>query len=149
MKRNLLEKLSDFPLRQELVNKLGERFVDENTSYTANVDDLKIMYECINAYIFDSKLLSNPVFEIRDRTNEIAKGTILVKLVDKTYIPHILFIRESKYDTMVSVVNVICHEMIHLFDILYGPISNLKDKTVTARDGKQFVGNYDAHGDYF
>ena len=89
--------------------------------------------------------------QIVDRTNEMVKGVIGFKRNNKTgqLIPLIKIIREEEYDTLVSMVNVICHEMIHEYDMLYGPISHMNTWSVTVTNGRQMIGDYDAHGSYF
>jgi hypothetical protein len=145
------EKLVDFPLRKALYDRFGSKLSDETSEYSANEADLKAIYEVVNEVIFESKLIADVEIRIIDRTNEIAKGTIVFKIDNATgkIVPLIKIIREEKYDTMVSMVNVICHEMIHEFDILYGPISKMKEHTVKLVGARRMIGEYDVHGDYF
>lgn len=145
----LLERLSDYPLRKALVDVFGRSFVDEETTYLAKPDDLKKIYDTVNAMVFGNRLPTNVQFEIDPRNDQIAKGVTMFKMYDSKYAPTIKFLTDEQYDTMLSVANVVCHEMIHIWDILYGPISKLKDKTVNIRASRQFVGDYDAHGSTF
>lgn len=151
MKNEINEKLSDFPLRKALYEKFGERLVDEASNYLISENDIKDIYDIVNKIVFDSKLINAVEIKIVDRTNEMAKGVIGFKVdnITKQLIPLIKIIREEKYDTMVSMINIICHEMIHEYDMLYGPISKMEKWTVRVENGKQMIGNYDAHGSYF
>ena len=152
MKRNMItEKLSDYPLRKALYEKFGSKLSDEVSDYKITEQDLKTIYDIVNKIVFNSKLIDTIEIQIIDRTNEMAKGVIGFKIDNKTgrKIPLIKIIREEKYDTMVSMINVICHEMIHEYDMLYGPISKMNNWSVTVKNHKQMISDYDAHGSYF
>mgnify|MGYP003287462921 CR=1 FL=1 len=138
-----------YKLRSMLINRLGKKFIDQDTKYITTEKDLLIIYECINEYVFDNKLPKNPMLTLVDRTNEMAKGLFLFSLKDKNVIPKIKIFREKNRDTPLFITSVLCHEMIHYFDFLYGPLSKINDATFKNENGKQFVGEYDSHGDYF
>ena len=149
--KNLSEKLSDFPLRKALYDRFGEKLSNETNQYSISEDDLKDIYQIVNDVIFDSKLISKIEINIVDRTDEMAKGVIGFKTNNLTHktVPLIKIIREIEFDSMVSMINVICHEMIHEYDMLYGPISKMKNWAISVVNGKQMIGDYDAHGSYF
>lgn len=138
-----------YKLRSMLISKFGKRFIDQDSEYVATLEDLHTIYSCINEYVFSNKLPNNPILSIIDRTNEMAKGLFLFNLKNKSITPKIKIFREKNRDTPLFIASALCHEMIHYFDFLYGPLSKINDAVFKNENGKQFVGDYDSHGDYF
>ena len=52
-------------------------------------------------------------------------------------------------DNFYHIVNVLLHEMIHLYDSKFGPLKEEAGITVSNSLGKQYVKDYDVHGKYF
>lgn len=138
-----------YKLRSMLISKFGKKFIDQDSEYIATLEDLHIIYACINEYVFSNKLPDNPTLSIIDRTNEMAKGLFLFNLKNKSITPKIKIFREKNRDTPLFIASALCHEMIHYFDFLYGPLSSINDAAFKNENGKQFVGDYNSHGDYF
>ena len=138
-----------YKLRSLLIDKFGKRFIDQDSPYIATLEDLQIIYACINSYVFDNKLPSKPVLSLIDRKDEMAKGLFLFNLKNRNIVPKIKIFREKNRDTPMFIASALCHEMIHYYDFLYGPLSKINDAAFKYEGGKQLVGDYDSHGDYF
>ena len=138
-----------YKLRSILISKFGKRFIDQDSEYVVTLEDLHTIYACINEYVFNNKLPDNPTLNIIDRTDEMAKGLFLFNLKNKNITPKIKIFREKNRDTPLFIASALCHEMIHYFDFLYGPLSKINNAIFKNENGKQFVGDYDSHGDYF
>lgn len=143
------EDIKKYKLRSTLINRFGKRFIDQDSEYIVTLNDLHVIYACINEYVFNGKLPNNPILSIVDRTNEMAKGVFIFSLKNRSIVPKIKIFREKNRDTPLFITSVLCHEMIHYFDFLYGPLSKINNAVFRHENGKQFVGDYDSHGDYF
>jgi hypothetical protein len=144
-----LNESKKYKLRSLIISKFGKKFIDQDSEYITTENDLIILYNCINEFVFNNKLPKNPILNLVDRTNEMAKGLFLFSLKNKNIVPKIKIFREKNRDTPLFIASALCHEMIHYFDFLYGPLSKINDATFKNENGKQFVGEYDSHGDYF
>ena len=138
-----------YKLRANIIFKFGKRFIDQDSQYTATIDDLSILYECINEYVFANKLPFNPKLVLVDRKDEMAKGLFMFNLKNKQATPIIKIFREVNRDTPMFIASALCHEMIHYFDFLFGPLSKIENASFKNENGQQLIGDYDAHGDYF
>ena len=136
-------------LQKIIVSKFGSRFLNQDNKYEASIEDLKIIYDCINEFIFGNKLPKIEIVVADMKPNDIGKAVFMFNLNDHGVTPKIKYLREPDRDTPLFASSALCHEMIHYYDFIYGPLSQLKGKTISAKDGKQFIGEYDAHGDFF
>ena len=136
-------------LQKLIVSKFGSRFLNQDNRYEATAEDLQIVYDCINEFIFKSKLPKIEISVVDMKPGDIGKAVFMFNMKNFAIKPKIKYLRELDRDTPLLMASALCHEMIHYYDFSYGPLSRLEGKTIAAKDGKQFVGEYDAHGDYF
>ena len=136
-------------LQKLIVSKFGSRFLNQDNRYEATVEDLQIVYDCINDFIFNGKLPKIEIIVVDMKPGDIGKAVFMFSMKNFKFKPKIKYLRELDRDTPLLMTRALCHEMIHYYDFSYGPLSHLEGKIITAKDGKQFVGDYDAHGDYF
>lgn len=132
----ILKESKKFVLRSNIVEKFGKRFLDQDSSYIASIDDIKIIYSCVNEFAFRNKLPSDVSIQIVDRTDEMAKAVFMFSFIDKNFKPIIKYIREKDRDTPLFMASAICHEMIHYYDFLFGPLHELKGQAFTVVSGR-------------
>lgn len=136
-------------LQRLIVSKFGSRFLNQNNRYVATEDDLQIVYDCINSFVFKDKLPKIKLEVVDMMPNDTGKAVFMFDAISHSLPPKIKYLRDAECDTPLSMSSALSHEMIHFYDYLYGQIKFLKGKTVESKDRIQLIGNYDVHGDFF
>ena len=142
------------PLIIELDKEFGQYYWDNNFIYKPNQKDLEKIFKIVNKHVFSNRL---PPIKIQLKTtnDDGIYGAFCDSVRDdetgervKLSEPFIS-ITDWGTDNFTNVLDVLCHEMIHYYDTLYGPIRKYREEKLVNFNGKQFLGSYDAHGDYF
>ena len=136
-------------LQKLIVSRFGSRFLNQRDAYEANEEDLHIVFDCINLLVFGNKLPKIKIEVVDMMPNDTGKAVFMFDAMSHSVPPKIKYLRDKDYDTPLSMACALSHEMIHFYDYLFGQIKLLKGQTVGAKDGKQLIGNYDVHGDFF
>lgn len=132
-----------------LEQAFGSAVRDQDTLYAATDADLCKAYSILNTVAFDSKLPADFPIILEDLTDDVdAKGVVMRKVSDNKPAA-IKFYRDSSSDIMLDMISVLAHEMIHLYDALYGPAKKFMGEAFTKSNGRQYLGTYDAHGRFF
>lgn len=137
---------------QEIDSEFGELFWKQEMDYVNNINDARKIYGILNRCMFGGKLPDNMPIKIKDYTNEGFKAAYLYDRNstddDITKRSSILIVNE-KENSLMQTVDALAHEMIHLYDIMYGPLSKIRDKVLVNNGLKQTIDGYDVHGSYF
>ena len=138
-------------IQQAFENEFADKIYSKKFDYDVNLKDLEKLFLMLNHCIFKDKLSIDGInlIVVGNAAKHNEKGTfkIGVDISNK----HVLGIVKYEKDNFFHIVNVLIHEMIHYYDLMYGP---LKEKSNVAYvgnvNGRQCVGGeYDAHGKYF
>lgn len=114
---------------------IGMRFWSHDTSYKIDERDLAKLYEIFNDELFNGKLPLNVAFFIYPESKAtLSRAAFKVLDNGKAFIE----VTQLSSDNLYWVSNALLHEMIHLYDYLFGIWSLLKDKYKAVLDPKTY-----------
>lgn len=156
--KQFLEEAEDNSLLDALDEYFGHEVVfNQDQSFDFQVSDLQSIFKLVNQCIFSSKL--SPIeIKITEEDPEFKGGFIYQvskKLDDNSNKielfenPIIVIYKIPDTNTFFQICDTLCHEMIHYQDYLFGPLHHLKGLATDFVNGKQFIGTYDVHGQWF
>jgi len=119
-----------------LVSKFGSRYLNQDDKYLATIEDLQIIYDCINDFIFKNRLPKITLEVVDIMPNDTGKAVFMFDVIHHALPPKIKYLREADRDTPLFVTSALCHEMIHFYDYLFGPLSSMKEKSIEVKNGK-------------
>lgn len=156
--KQFLEEAEDNSLLDALDEYFGHETVfNQDQTFDFQASDLQTIFKLVNQCIFSSKL---PPIEIKiteedpefkggfmyQVTKKLDDNSIKIELLEK---PIIVLYKIPDTNTFFQICDTLCHEMIHYQDYLFGPLQHLKGLAIDFVNGKQFVGTYDVHGQWF
>ena len=156
--KQFLEEAEDNSLLDALDEYFGHEVVfNQDQSFDFQVSDLQSIFKLVNQCIFSSKLPpieikiteEDPEFKggfIYQVSKKLDDNSIKIELFEK---PIIVLYKIPDTNTFFQICDTLCHEMIHYQDYLFGPLQHLKGLAIDFVNGKQFIGTYDVHGQWF
>lgn len=102
------------------MSKFGSRFLNQDDRYEATPEDLQIVYDCINSFIFKDKLPKIKLEVVDMMPYDTGKAVFMFDARSHSVPPKIKYLREVDRDTPLFMTSVLCHEMIHFYDYLFG-----------------------------
>ncbi len=126
----------------------GDKLYSKKFDYDIVEDDLKKIFMIANKYLFKEKLeLDDVMFAVMtDKRKD--KGTFKAGIDSKQ--KDLIGIVKYDKDNFFQIVNVLLHEMVHLYDSKFGPLKDVIGiACVDTINCRQFVDRYDVHGKYF
>jgi len=92
---------------------------NEEDIYETTVEDCRFWFRVLNREIFDGKLTSVDKFIVSRRRGTHAIYECVTDTNDETYCDTTIFMNR-KYRSKKFMVEVLCHEMVHHYQALYG-----------------------------
>lgn len=139
-------------LISELYDIFGNDLFNQEKYHKITKPEIKQIYDVINSVIFDNKLPSDMFFDL-SLNIEDGKGyaDICELTEDNTLViknTFTIFYCPEDDDILLEIIDTIGHEMIHIYDVMYGPMKNYINKIVKTTEKRQLDIEYDTHG-YF
>lgn len=142
------------PLIIEIDEKFGKYFWNTDFVYTPTLDDLYTLFDIVNRYMFLGRLPKMKIKFGPENDNGVF-GSYCSTYIDQETgkiheldEPFITIIDWGK-DNLSNVLDILCHEMIHAYDDMFGPAKKYRFQKMKIIDGVQYLGTYNVHGDYF
>lgn len=135
-------------IQVEFEEAFGDRLYSKKFEYDVVESDLKKIFMIANKHLFKEKLnVDNVIFVVMsDKRKD--KGTF--KAGKDASQKDLIGIVKYDKDNFFQIVNVVLHEMIHLYDSRFGPLKDvIKIAYVDNINNRQYVDRYDVHGKYF
>lgn len=128
----------------------GDALLEQKPGYVPTEQDLMYVFQIVNKYVFDAELKMN--FELRIVTGPkyTSKGYFgFVEKVNGQVVCRktpFIAINSEKSDTILNVISVFCHELIHLYDYQCGEVSKMLKAGKTPQ---QILDTYESHKGLF
>ena len=135
-------------IQVEFEEAFGDRLYSKKFEYDVVESDLKKIFMIANKHLFKEKLnVNNVIFTVMSYKRK-DKGTF--KAGKDASQKDLIGIVKYDKDNFFQIVNVVLHEMIHLYDSKFGPLKDVINIAyVDNINNRQYVDRYDVHGKYF
>lgn len=135
-------------IQVEFEEVFGDHLYSKKFDYDVTADDLKKIFMIANRHLFKEKLNAEDVKFVVMLDRRKDKGTF--KIGKDNASKDVIGIVKYDKDNFFQIVNVLLHEMVHMYDSKFGQLGKvIKTAYVNTVNGRQLVGEYDVHGKYF
>ena len=142
------------PVTNACISTFGDIYLDNSLSYRPSLKDAYKAYDIINHFGFDDELSKVKIALGKANKYKGLNGGYAYTIYD-TVPPRLMktpriVLAVPKKTNLTNIFDVLCHEMVHVWDHHYGELKKHELEVLKTREnGEQFVGDYDVHGQVF